>query len=91
MKSIKFIVLFILFSCSEPKYDLIEQEIIDGKISHTEEGRPGSYGIPARLPKIWVQTSKETRELQIPFAYENRWKTGDSCLLIIEKYRVNEK
>ena len=29
--------------------------------------------------------------VEIPFEYENRWKIGDSCLLIIEKYKENTK
>lgn len=33
---------------------------------------------------------KETKEVDIPYEYEGRWKVGDSCLLIIEKYKENE-
>lgn len=39
---------------------------------------------------IWVQNDKSTRAIGIPFEYENRWKVGDSCLLIILKYKENE-
>jgi hypothetical protein len=31
-----------------------------------------------------------TKEVKIPFEYEGRWKVGDSCLLIIEKYKEND-
>lgn len=74
-------------SCTEPKYTHIGQEIIDGKVSATEKGHSGRV---ATLPKIWVQTATTTKEVEIPFDYEGRWKVGDSCLLIIEKYKENE-
>ena len=82
------LILTILFSsCTEPKYTHIGQEIIDGKVSATAAGSAGRF---ATLPKIWVQNATETREVEIPFEYEGRWKVGDSCLLIIEKYKENE-
>jgi hypothetical protein len=91
MKKIYTLVLITIFiSCEEPKYTYIGQKIIDGKISATEPGKKGSYGSPAFLPKIWVQTETSTTEINIPFEYERRWKVGDSCLLIIEKYKENE-
>jgi hypothetical protein len=90
MKNIYILFLAILFiSCEEPKYTHIGQEIIDGKVSATKKaiigGRSHSY-----LPRIWVQNATETVEVEIPFEYEGRWKVGDSCLLIIEKYKENE-
>jgi hypothetical protein len=82
------LILTILFSsCTEPKYTHIGQEIIDGKVSATAEGHSGRF---ATFPKIWVQNTTETKEVEIPFEYEGRWKVGDSCLLIIEKYKENE-
>ena len=85
MKNIH-ILLFslLLVSCTTPKYEHIGQEIIDGKVSAIQEGHKGRV---ASLPKIWVQTTIVTKEVEIPFAYEGRWKVGDSCLLIIEKYK----
>lgn len=77
-------ILFI--SCQEPKYTYIGQEIIDGKVSAVQEGHAGRV---ATLPKIWVQTPTETKEIGIPFKYEGKWKVGDSCLVIIEKYKEN--
>jgi hypothetical protein len=67
---------------------LTEQEIIDGKVSEIDEGYVGRI---ATLPRIWVQTPKQTRCVVIPFEYKNRWKVGDSCLLIIETYKVLDK
>jgi hypothetical protein len=91
MKNIHVLLLVIIFSsCTEPKYEQIGQEIIDGKVSATKSGKTASYGSPAFLPKIWVQNATETKEVEIPFEFEGRWKVGDSCLLIIEKYKENE-
>lgn len=88
MKNIHVLILFLLFiSCTTPKYEHIGQEIIDGKVSAVAEGYSGRL---PELPKIWVQTATTTKEVDIPFAYEGRWKVGDSCLLIIEKYKEND-
>jgi hypothetical protein len=79
-------LMTLLFSCDE-QYTHIGQEIIDGKISAVKEGSSGRTG---SLPKIWVQTPTSTRKVDIPFEYEGRWKVGDTCLLIIEKYKENK-
>ncbi len=73
-----------LLSCSD-NLQYIGMEVIDGKISATQSGYIGARY--RTLPKIWVQSSKQTREVSIPFEYEGRWKVGDTCLLIIEKYQ----
>lgn len=89
MKNIHILSLTLLItSCTTPKYEHIGQEIIDGKVSATKEGSIGRHG---SNPRIWVQNATETKEVSIPFEYEGRWKVGDSCLLIIEKYKENEK
>lgn len=82
------LLLFILFfiSCNE-NYIKIDQEIIDGKVSATEESIRGRM---SRLPVIYVQSPTKTVRVSIPYNYENKWKVGDSCLLIIEKYKVKE-
>jgi hypothetical protein len=91
MKKLFTILLAMLFvSCTETRYTYIGQEIIDGKVSATTEGKTASYGSPAYLPKIWVQNATNTKEVDIPFEYEGRWKVGDSCLLIIKKYKEND-
>jgi hypothetical protein len=87
MNKILIIIITALFiSCNE-KYTHIGQEIIDGKVSAIE---PGHVGRVTTLPKIYVQNSKKTVSVNIPLSYEDRWKVGDSCLLIIEKYKENE-
>ena len=85
-KIITIITLLLLFSCSKPKYKHIGQEIIDGKVSATKASELATRY--HEKPKIWVQNSTNTKEVEIPFEYEGRWKVGDSCLLIIEKYQI---
>lgn len=77
----------LLVSCTEPEYIYIGQEIIDGRVSAVKSGLRGRS---STSPRIWVQTATTTKEVEIPFAYEGRWNVGDSCLLIIEKYKENE-
>ena len=90
MKYLFILALFVLlYSCGSENLTFDSQEIIDGKISATKKGYNGvrySYN-----PKIWIQSPTQTRELEIPFEYENRWKVGDSCLLIVQKYVKNTK
>lgn len=86
MKNI-ILILIVLASCTSPKYEHIGQEIVDGKVSAVAPGYPGSM---ATTPKIWIQNATNTKEVSIPFEYEGRWKVGDSCLLIIEKYKEND-
>jgi len=90
MKNIHVLLLVIIFSsCTEPKYEQIGQEIIDGKVSAVKKGSIGSKS-SSYFPRIWVQNATTTKEVEIPFEYEGRWKVGDSCLLIIEKYKEND-
>lgn len=84
-KLLLLLVLFVLASsCQDEKLQYIGQEVIDGKVSATKKGHVGRY---AERPKIWVQTPTVTKEVEIPFAYEGKWKVGDSCLVIVEKYK----
>lgn len=90
MKNIYILIIILLvISCTQPKYEHIGQEIIDGKVSAIKEGIQFST-TSGNFPKIWVQTPTETKEVEIPFKYEGKWKVGDSCLLIIEKYKEVE-
>lgn len=87
MKNIHILLISLLtISCTQPKYKNIGQEIIDDKVSATKSGKNAGLPYDAVLPKIWVQNATETKEVEIPFEYEGRWKVGDNCLLIIEKY-----
>ena len=86
MKKLLLLLIPFLLSC-EGELSYIGQEIVDGKISAVKEGHPGRHAV---APKIWVQTPTSTRKVDIPFEYEGRWKVGDTCLLIIEKYKENK-
>jgi hypothetical protein len=83
-----FFLLLLLVSCKEDDLSFVSQEIIDGKVSATKKGYNGEY---AEYPKIWIQSSTQTKEVEIPFELENRWKVGDSCLLIVQKYKESSK
>jgi hypothetical protein len=85
------LALLIFCSCSNAKYEKIGQEILDGKVSAYKEGHSNSGEGTITYPKIWVQTETQTVEVEIPLALEGRWKVGDSCLLIIEKYKEVDK
>ena len=87
MNKILILTMLLLFSCEQPKYTHIGQEVIDGKVSAVEKGHIGRI---STYPKIWVQNATQTVEVTIPFEFDGRWKVGDSCLLIIEKYKENE-
>jgi hypothetical protein len=89
-KLIVILVCVVTISCTQPKYEHIGQTIIDGKVSAVKEGIKGSRG-GITNPRIWVQNATETKEVEIPFELEGRWKVGDSCLLIIEKYKEIEQ
>jgi hypothetical protein len=78
----------LLYSCGSEDLSFVSQEIVAGKISATQKGTLGRL---QELPKIWVQSATQTKEIEIPFEYEDRWKVGDSCLLIVQKYKENKK
>ena len=84
------IILLTITSCNNFIYTEISTEIIDGKVSAIEAGFPRHGHRDSRLPVIYVQNSKQTVKVQIPFEYENKWKVGDRCLLIVKKYKENE-
>jgi len=82
-------IITLLLSCSDNNnLQFVDQEIIDGKISNITEGiHAGGYGVFPEQPKIYVQTPTQTREVEIPFEYDGKWKVGDSCLLIVQRYK----
>lgn len=82
MKKIYLLITgLILLSCTEPKYECVAQEIIDGKVSHI-----GDNNYTPCL--IWVQTPTETKMVKLPNEYRSKFKVGDSCFLIIQKYKI---
>lgn len=82
MKNIHVLAISLLtISCTQPKYEHIGQEIIDGKVSHI-----GDKNYTPHL--IWVQTPTETKMVKLPNEYRSKFKVGDSCFLIIQKYKI---
>lgn len=89
MKTLILLITLLLTSCSNKEtLEFIGQDVIYGKVSAIE---PGHTGRIATLPIIYVQTDKQTVATTVPFSFEGMWKIGDSCLVIINKYKINEK
>ena len=83
----EYLLLFALFLIFyvEPNRKHMGQTVVDGKVSVVEIGVIEGIGSAS---KIRVQNSTSTQEVKIPFELDGRWKVGDSCLLIIEKYEI---
>ena len=92
MKNIHTLILIILFiSCTTPKYEYIGEEIIDGRVSAVKAKiLRNCRGCSSEPPVIWVQTDKVTKAVEIPYELDGKWNVGDSCLLIIKKYKEND-
>ncbi len=92
MKTIYILIItFLTISCTEPKYEHIGQEIIDGKVSAIKVGIiRNCRGCISETPVIWVQNATNTQAVDLPYELDGKWKVGDSCLLIIEKYKEND-
>ena len=88
MKKLLLFTVLLFVSCQESKYTHIGQEIIDGKVSAIKAGiKRDCRGCISEPAIIWVQTTTTTKKVEIPYEYDGKWKVGDSCLLIIEKYK----
>ena len=86
MKKLILLLSIALTSCTESEYQKIGGEIIDGRVSAMETQRAWKTD----YCYIWVQTPKETKQIEIPKGYTNRWHVGDSVTVIIEKYQVKK-
>jgi hypothetical protein len=84
--------LFLLFSCNSD-YTVVDTKIVKGRVSAIEKGHPGSAGVKSStgLPKIYVQDSKQTIAIDIPFANEHDYKIGDSITVIIQQVEQFKK
>jgi|688.fasta_scaffold520627_3 hypothetical protein len=81
MKKILLICLIALFGCND-SYKIIDTTIVKGIVSAIEEGYRGRA---SRLPKLYIQDSKHTITIDIPFANENDYKVGDSITVIVQQ------
>ena len=89
-KLLSLVFILTLLSCSQDQsMKLIDQEIISGKVSAITLSRYGPYNTLIVSPKIYIQSPTATREVEIPSDFEGRWKVGDTCLLIVERYVVD--
>lgn len=89
MKKIILISLSLfLLNCNTNNYKLEEEEFIEGKISAIEKGRIGRFGYK---PKIYIQNPTRTKRIEIPYEYEDKWKVGDTCILIIKNYIIENE
>jgi hypothetical protein len=79
--------VFLLFSCNSD-YKVVNTKIVKGRVSAIEEGHTGRS---SRLPKIYVQDSKQTITIDIPFANENDYKIGDTITVIIQQVEQFKK
>jgi hypothetical protein len=75
---------FLLFSCNSD-YTVVDTKIVKGRVSDIEKGQRGSIKSSPRLPKIYVQDSKQTIAIDIPFVNEHDYKIGDSITVIIQQ------
>lgn len=81
MKKLLLFVL-VLIGCNND-YHVVNTSVIKGIVSAKEEGY--SSGRTITLPKIYVQNSKKTISIDIPFANKNDYKVGDSIIVIIQQ------
>ena len=87
MKKILLICLIALFGCND-SYKIIDTTIVKGIVSAIEEGYRGRA---SRLPKLYIQDSKHTITIDIPFANENDYKVGDSITVIVQQVEEIKK
>lgn len=87
MKKLVIFLSVLLFSCNN-EYNIVDTKIIKGKVSAMEEGYSGGL---SHQPKIYVQDSKQTIKIEIPFANEHDYKVGDSITVIIQQVENHKK
>jgi hypothetical protein len=87
MKKILLICSVLLFGCNN-NYRIIDTNVIKGIVSAKEEGYTGRA---PRLPKVYIQTPKQTVVIQVPFDNENDYKVGDTAIVIIQRVEYEDK
>lgn len=93
MKKLFLILLTGLFlqSCSDKPMEHIGTDFIEGTVSHIEPFKPGGYGIIGHNTILYVQSPTQTISIDLPLRLADRWKVGDTIIVITQKYKVIEK
>jgi hypothetical protein len=87
MKKLLLILTLFFTACSDERIILFETDYIDGVVSEKEYTyfHYGSYYY------LYVSNSKSTNMVEVPCDIYNKYEKGDSCLLLIKKYKVNDE
>lgn len=75
------LVIAMLLSACDTEYQPFETQVLKGIVSDKKTGRPGRF---QQRPKVYIQTSKKTVAVEIPFANEYDFKVGDSIILVVQ-------
>lgn len=73
--------------CTSNKHgELMEQHIIDGVVSDIKTYSTTNNGVVIEVT-VYVQTTTSTESFTARNRYMKKWKIGDSCILVINKYK----
>ena len=78
---IKLLLLVLLLNSCNSNYTVIETKVVKGVISAKDEGHIGRM---STLPKFYVQSSKETLTIDVPFADEELFQIGDTICVVVK-------
>lgn len=74
--------MLIINGCSESgEFNLESQTVIEGRVSAKEK-----YCFKGCSHYIWVQDNKQTLKINVPYDFWIKYKVGDSCTTIIQRY-----
>ena len=90
MKTLFLISILSLCSCSDSNLELISTEVVKGKVSEVKVGWNSLRG-PGEMSKIYIQNPTYTKCVEIPVGEEQKYKVGDTAILVIQKYKENIK
>lgn len=90
MKKLLLILTLFFTACNE-KLKEIGTDYIEGVVSDTESsviggGRSGNIF----YYYLYVSDGKKIERVQLPYDIYNKYQKGDSCLLLIKKYKVKD-
>ena len=73
----------LFFTACNEKLQEIGTDYIDGVVSE-KEYRGAGHDL------LYVSDGKKTQKVEVPYDIYKKYQKGDSCLLLIKKYKVNE-